>query len=43
MSYPNVVGEDGTLSPLPDCEDVPDLGGKLLGTQSKTLPAILTS
>lgn len=43
LSYPNVVGGDGSITPLPDCDEVPDLGGKILGTKSMVLPGLLTA
>eukprot|EP00775_Hariotina_reticulata_P006308 gene6308-6543_t len=43
MPYPNLVGDDGSVTPLPDCEEFPDLGGKILGTKSTVLPGLLTT
>lgn len=43
LNYPNHVLPDGTITPLPDCDEIPDLGGKILGTKSKTLPGNLTA
>jgi hypothetical protein len=37
------VAPDGTITPLPDCDEFPDLGGKILGIKSKTLPGLLTA
>ena len=43
LSFPNIVGADGSISALPDCDEVPDLGGKILGTKSVVLPGLLTA
>ncbi|KAF8072740.1 hypothetical protein HT031_000400 [Scenedesmus sp. PABB004] len=34
LTYPATVAADGAVGPLVDCDEVPDLGGKLLGTRS---------
>lgn len=43
LSYPIAVGEDGTVTTLPDLECFPDTQAKILGTKSETLPSILTT
>lgn len=43
MTYPTQVDAAGNVTALPDCEEFPDLGGKILGTKSNVLPGILTS
>ncbi|KAE9606609.1 putative phospholipase D [Lupinus albus] len=43
LKYPVQVDSDGQISSLPDCENFPDAGGKILGTQSPTIPDILTT
>ncbi|KAE9612927.1 putative phospholipase D [Lupinus albus] len=43
LKYPVKVDSDGLISSLPDCENFPDAGGKILGTHSPTIPDILTT
>lgn len=43
MLYPTTVGPDGSVGSLPECEEVPDLGGRITGTKSAVLPSILTT
>lgn len=43
LNYPTTVEADGTVRALQDCEEFPDLGGKILGTKSAVLPGILTA
>ncbi|KAK1322123.1 Phospholipase D delta [Acorus calamus] len=42
LKYPIKVDVDGTVGPLPDYENFPDVGGKILG-ECKTLPDALTT
>ncbi|QHO37124.1 Phospholipase D delta [Arachis hypogaea] len=42
MQYPIMVGSDGKVSPLPDHEYFPDVGGKVLGSPN-SLPDALTT
>ncbi|KAK7307458.1 hypothetical protein VNO77_40539 [Canavalia gladiata] len=43
LKYPVQVDSDGKVRSLPDCEDFPDAGGKILGCHSTTIPDILTT
>ena len=43
LKYPVQVDKNGNVSSLPDCENFPDAGGKILGTPSPTIPDILTT
>lgn len=43
LKYPVQVDSDGKISSLPDCENFPDTGGKILGIHSNTIPDILTT
>ncbi|KAI3767818.1 hypothetical protein L2E82_18240 [Cichorium intybus] len=43
MMYPLKVDVDGNVESLPGCESFPDLGGKIIGAHSTTLPDILTT
>ncbi|CAH1421638.1 unnamed protein product [Lactuca virosa] len=43
MMYPLKVDVDGNVGSLPECESFPDLGGKIIGAHSTTLPDILTT
>ncbi|CAA6660147.1 unnamed protein product [Spirodela intermedia] len=43
MRYPVLVGRDGKVDPLPGYECFPDVGGKVLGAHSNTLPDSLTT
>ncbi|XXG86315.1 hypothetical protein AAC387_Pa11g1234 [Persea americana] len=42
LKYPFKVDADGKVRPLPGCENFPDVGGKVLGTHSASLPDALT-
>jgi hypothetical protein len=37
------VDTEGNVTTLGDCEEFPDLHGKILGTKSMVLPPILTT
>lgn len=43
LKYPVQVDSEGKVSSLPDCENFPDAGGKILGAHSTTIPDILTT
>ncbi|XP_050241649.1 phospholipase D delta-like isoform X3 [Quercus robur] len=43
LKYPVQVDKDGKVSPLPGQENFPDVGGKVLGVHSVTLPDTLTT
>ncbi|KAH1266827.1 Phospholipase D delta [Glycine soja] len=43
LKYPVQVDSDGKIRSLPDCENFPDAGGKILGAHSTTIPDILTT
>lgn len=43
LRYPLQVDADGTVSPLPDNEQFPDAGGKIIGVHSMSLPDMLTT
>ncbi|KAJ8772570.1 hypothetical protein K2173_027747 [Erythroxylum novogranatense] len=43
LKYPVEVDENGRLSPLSGHETFPDVGGKVLGARSNTLPSALTT
>ncbi|KAL9464729.1 hypothetical protein AB3S75_002354 [Citrus x aurantiifolia] len=43
LRYPLQVDADGTVSPLPDNEQFPDAGGKIIGVHSMGLPDMLTT
>lgn len=43
LKYPIEVDVDGKVGPLPGHENFPDVGGKVLGVHSPTLPDILTT
>ncbi|KAI7731071.1 hypothetical protein M8C21_027057 [Ambrosia artemisiifolia] len=43
LRYPLQVDDDGNVKPLPKYENFPDVGGKILGAHSPTLPDILTT
>ncbi|KAI7745918.1 hypothetical protein M8C21_005546 [Ambrosia artemisiifolia] len=43
LKYPLQIGADGTVDSLPGYENFPDLGGKIIGAHSTTLPDILTT
>ena len=43
LKYPVHVSADGKVGPLPGYENFPDVGGKVLGAHSNTLPDMLTT
>lgn len=43
LRYPLKVGADGTVEPIPDQDSFPDVGGKIIGAPSPTLPDVLTT
>ncbi|KAK7367245.1 hypothetical protein VNO80_09254 [Phaseolus coccineus] len=43
LKYPVLVDSDGKIRSLPDCENFPDAGGKILGAHSTAIPDILTT
>lgn len=43
LKYPVQVDSDGNISSIPECENFPDAGGKILGAHSTTIPDILTT
>jgi phospholipase D1/2 len=43
LKYPVQVERNGKINPLPGHENFPDVGGKILGAQSATLPDTLTT
>ncbi|KAL2457648.1 Phospholipase D delta [Forsythia ovata] len=43
LKYPIEVDVNGNVGPLPGHENFPDLGGKILGAPSPTIPDILTT
>ncbi|KAG6647228.1 hypothetical protein I3843_07G062500 [Carya illinoinensis] len=43
LQYPIIVDADGTVGPLPGFENFPDVGGRVLGSHSSTLPDTLTT
>jgi len=43
LRYPVSVDKDGKVSSLPGCEQFPDVGGKVLGAQTASLPDALTT
>ncbi|KAG2696577.1 hypothetical protein I3760_07G063800 [Carya illinoinensis] len=43
LQYPIIVDADGTVGPLPGYENFPDVGGRVLGSHSTTLPDTLTT
>ncbi|XP_009768465.1 phospholipase D delta-like [Nicotiana tabacum] len=43
LKYPIQVDADGKVCPLPDYECFPDVGGKILGNPSPTIPDVLTT
>lgn len=43
IKYPLQVDNDGKVSPLPDYENFPDVGGKIIGAHSMALPDTLTT
>lgn len=43
LKYPMQVDADGKVGPLPGFENFPDVGGRVLGAHSATLPDTLTT
>lgn len=43
LTYPVLIGQDGSVSELPGFACFPDTQAKVLGTVSSTLPEILTT
>jgi phospholipase D1/2 len=43
LKYPIQVDANGMVSPLPGHENFPDIGGRVLGAHSNTLPDTLTT
>ncbi|KNA20728.1 hypothetical protein SOVF_049470 [Spinacia oleracea] len=43
LKYPLQVDADGKVESLPDQDSFPDLGGKIIGVPSNTLPDVLTT
>lgn len=43
LKYPLKVDADGKIGPWPGLENFPDVGGKVIGAQSITLPDTLTT
>lgn len=43
LKYPLQVDADGKVEPLPNYESFPDVGGKVIGAPSNTLPDVLTT
>ncbi|KAJ6288814.1 hypothetical protein OIU76_024737 [Salix suchowensis] len=43
LKYPLQVDADGKVGPLPGSENFPDVGGKVLGVHSATIPDVLTT
>ncbi|XP_011007499.1 PREDICTED: phospholipase D delta-like [Populus euphratica] len=43
LKYPLKVDADGKVGPLPGSENFPDVGGKVLGAHSATIPDALTT
>ncbi|OIT38658.1 phospholipase d delta, partial [Nicotiana attenuata] len=43
LKYPIQVDADGKVGPLPEYECFPDVGGKILGNPSPTIPDVLTT
>ncbi|KAE8010687.1 hypothetical protein FH972_007033 [Carpinus fangiana] len=43
LKYPIKVDADGTVSSLPGYENFPDIGGRVIGAHSNTLPDTLTT
>lgn len=43
LKYPLEVDSDGKVGPLPGSENFPDVGGKVTGAHSPTLPDVLTT
>lgn len=43
LKYPVKIDKDGTVGPLPGFETFPDVGGKIVGVYSSTIPDVLTT
>lgn len=43
LKYPVDVDADGKVGPLPGHENFPDVGGRILGAHSATIPDVLTT
>ncbi|XP_049382186.1 phospholipase D delta [Solanum stenotomum] len=43
LKYPIHVGADGKVGPLPEYENFPDVGGRILGNHAPTIPDVLTT
>ncbi|KAK6150272.1 hypothetical protein DH2020_015204 [Rehmannia glutinosa] len=43
LKYPVAVDIDGNVSPLPGHENFPDVGGRVLGAHSPSIPDVLTT
>ncbi|XP_030523736.1 phospholipase D delta-like [Rhodamnia argentea] len=43
LQYPIQVDQEGKVGPLPGSEEFPDVGGKVVGAHSNTLPDVLTT
>lgn len=43
LRYPIQVDQDGNVGPLQGSEEFPDVGGKVVGAHSNTLPDVLTT
>ncbi|KAL0350269.1 UNVERIFIED_CONTAM: Phospholipase D delta [Sesamum radiatum] len=43
LKYPVAVDVDGNVNPLPGYENFPDVGGRVLGAHSPTIPDVLTT
>lgn len=43
LKYPIDVDVEGNVNPLPGCENFPDVGGRILGTQFQHMPDIVTT
>ncbi|KAL3723682.1 hypothetical protein ACJRO7_035795 [Eucalyptus globulus] len=43
LRYPIQVDQDGRVGPLPGSEEFPDVGGKVAGAHSTTIPDVLTT
>lgn len=43
LKYPVQIDANGQVSLLPGHENFPDVGGKVLGTHSTTIPDVLTT
>lgn len=42
VAYPVRVGGDGSVGPIPECEEFPDVGGLIVG-KAQMLPEALTT